>query len=232
MSWINRGMMVGQNLTFSNPIRRLTFANSVTVSDKSGARVPMNTQAGDFLLHVEFSQGLAASPTIAVPTGFTHMSNTSCSAPRISVATSYKIANGTEANTTLSTAMAGDDEETSHLLVFRPVGFSISSVSYSISSEQTSSNPASQIIDASAVPYPVIIFGYYGTLTVNAFSPRTFTGATEDAEIEELDSGPDLISYLKYKVYTDQNGPIPVITIDMEDEGLGNSLVAGYIRLL
>lgn len=177
---------------------------------------PAGIQAGDLLVLLD--RAVAGSlPTKVIPTDFVEIddANNGSSARQV---VSYKIADGSEASASL-TGMDGSVDRKA-LYVFRG-DKAITAVNVSTpNSEQTSGNPASQSVLASAGAAPLIVFGCYG-VSSGSVDPRTFT-PTKDGEINE---GTNF--YLAYRI---DNSAGQDTTVDMDDEGDVNILQSFYIE--
>lgn len=202
-------------------ITDLAVADSAT-STSHTITVPASVQAGDLLVLSDFAfnTGTTSIPTNVVPSGFTQVQTASMAsgnpdAFRLTV--SYKIADGTEASTSITGMNSAF--ESKRLYVFRAsAAISAASVA-SVNSQATAGNPSPQPITSSGGAVPLVVLAAYAADgTVN---PRTMTPAKDG----ELGSGQH---WLAYKIY---NSSPADVSADMDDEGDANILISCYIAV-
>lgn len=199
----------------------LLDSNSVVGSTVT---VPAGVQSGDLIVISDWVRH-SSTPTEVIPSGFTVLHNSGLLNSRRRLILSYKIAAGTEGGT-LITGMSGNEGNYKVLMVFRanftPSGISPGTPAFTT----TDGNPTEQVIGAAGEPTPGIVFAVYASFDgASVVDPRTFTGATMDAELSA-----NVRHYLKYKIFNGGSTPADV-TIDMDDEGSSNTLQGIYITL-
>lgn len=208
-------------VTSLSQIASTTSSNSATVTGSA------SIVAGDLLVLLDAVWNLGANPPASsVPTGFTSIVTSSLGTANATRATlSFKIATGAEASASI-TGMTGTGGASKILTVFRG-NVAITSAS-ALDPEQTSTdaNPAALTVNASSgTPPLVVVAGYSSSAAVN---PRTFTvGGSAAKDGEQNGTGTLLDDWLAWKIYN--SSPADVV-IDMDDEGLSNTLVAAYIQ--
>jgi hypothetical protein len=178
--------------------------------------VPGTVQAGDLIILSDFSSDKVGAPSLVTPSGFTNWINVAGDFTRVAV--SYKIATGSE--TTL-TGMSEGFIDDKILAVFRP-DVAITTITASTPTTQiTDGNPSAQNIVATNGTLPLIAFGFYANNS-GTINPRTMSPAAT----AELNGGAINYHYLKYQL---QNASLVDVSIDMDDEGFGNTLAGGYL---
>lgn len=206
----------------------ITLFGSSTADSSSTFDVPASVLAGDLIVVLDLStHNSGSAPTTVVPTDFTSIVNTLAPDGDQRQILSYKLAVGTEGGTTL-TGMEDDGvtvRACKCLYVFRrsPVAGSLTVAG--VVSTSVNTNPAAQNITASSGVVPLVVIGGYGCFN-SPISPRTFTPA-KDGEIFGM-IGSDDTMYLAYKIY---NSSPANVSIDMDDEGSGNTLQGCYIQM-
>lgn len=185
---------------------------------------PADIIAGDLLVMLDRASNNAFGgvPASVTPSGFTSIGNISVSASGITGIRQtfwYKLAVGTEASSTL-TGMDGTATDKKALLVFRGNVPATTLTLVSVGGEATDGNPTAQNVTAGTGVPPLVVLGGYGSQS--AVSPRTFS-TTKDGEIN-----PDTLLYLAWKIY---NSAPADSSIDMDDEGTGNTLQSCYIQM-
>lgn len=209
---IRTGASAGGVTTLSHQANVISSANTITG--------PSSIQSGDLLILWDTAQNsVTPIPTDTVPTGFTRSFTIGISTPAfLRYTASYKIADGTEADATL-TGISGTAGAVKAMYVFRG-NVPIKTTSASVADNQsTAGDPASQTASASGANTPLVVIGCYESS--GTIDPRTFTPA-KDGEI----SNPSNDHYLAYKIYNDSPANV---TIDMDDEGIINALGSFFI---
>lgn len=182
---------------------------------------PAGIIAGDLIVCLNIAESGGAGPTTAVPSGFTSINNVTVTTPGSNVQRSilsYKLAVGTEASSTL-TGMVG--AYTLIILVFRGNAPAALLTVASVNGQATAGNPTAQSVTASGGVVPLVVLGAYWTQGV--VNPRTFT-PTKDGEV----SNGSQSGWIAWKIY---NASPANVSIDMDDEGDGNSLQSCYIQM-
>jgi hypothetical protein len=203
----------------------MAFATSLTVpasatSTATTITAPADIQAGDVLLLLDKASDIdGGSPTAVVPTGFTNISTLNDTSVQTQIC-SYKIADGSEASSTI-TGMVGGNNVRKAMIVIRPDAPATAVNVGSLGAEISNANPAAKSVTASAGSPALIVIGAYGNAFA-AISPRTFS-TTADAEIT-----PATNLYLAYKIY---NSSPADTSIDMDDEGTSNALQGFYLEV-
>lgn len=194
----------------------VTFQASVT-STASTITAPSSVVRGNLLVlfDLAFNGDGAGSVTSVVPSGFTEVFNLVSLTTRRTIA-SYKIADGTEANTNI-TGMNGASSNFKILLVFSTVN-AVSASAFDIATETTSGDPVAQTINAQNQPTPLVCFAFMrqATVTGQSFSPTQDGSVTNSA----------LTAY--YKIY---NANPQNVTVDCGDGGAINILASFYIQV-
>lgn len=204
----------------------LTSITQVGTSTSTGATInfPAGIQAGDLIVLVDRAIGsFNTLPTDVTPSGFTLIGTVNQAAtgsPFVSVRQNlwYKLATGSESGALTGMDGAGSDHKA--MYVFR--GNKAASVLTvgSVGGQSTDSDPTAQNVTASSGVAPLVVIGAYGS--TGTVDPRTFS-TTKDGEIN-----PSVNCYLAYKIY---NSAPADSSIDMADEGSGNSLQSCYIQM-
>lgn len=210
----------------AEPATTLTQVASATAANSTTIVCPGTVQAGDLLVLWDRSEQVAAPPVASViPAGFTSINDQQGPVGGFAhMIMSCKIADGSEAGANL-TGMSGTEYAHKALYVFRgdkPI--SAINIQDSSSSDETGSNPAAIVLNASGGAVPLVVLAGYtvyqgggGTIVVD---PRSFSPA-KDGEINPHGS-----LYLAYKIY---NTSPADVTIDMDDEGGENCLTGCFI---
>ena len=200
------------------PVTTLTFFGSATAASGATITAPASIIAGDIIIIADRALNNSGLPTLVVPTGFTSISALALTDTRQIV--SYKIAAGTEGGTNI-TGMSGTNANKKAMYVLRPSSVPTKVIPLSVNGQITDSNPGAQTVTSSAGAVALAAFAVYGTDS-NPITPRTFSPAP-DGEIT-----PATNFYLAYKIY---NSSPANISVDMDDEGLGNALQSFYIQV-
>lgn len=190
----------------------------VASASNSANVVCPSVNAGDLIVHLDYSLNNIGSPTTVIPTGFTQITNNVAGSVARQIA-SYKIAAGSEGGTTL-TGMSGNIATRRIVVTFRRSPVAIAATVSTPNGEGTSGNPALQNVAASGGVAPLIVFGCYGS--DGSVDPRTFSPA-KDNEVAQATN-----LYLAWRV---DNGAGQDTSIDMDDEGNANILQSFYIAL-
>lgn len=206
----------------------ITFIASTTSTASATITAPATINAGDLLILADSARNGVGAPTTVVPAGFTSIINTlldTVVSGQVRNIASYKIADGTEDGATI-TGMNGTITDTKIMLQFRrdPVT-SVASVE-DVTGEGTTGNPASQTVNALGQVPPLIVFAVYKA-TSSSVDPRTFSPA-KDAEVNANDAGGPDDLWFAYLIY---NSSPADVTVDMDDEGIGNLLQSFLIEL-
>lgn len=198
---------------------------------------PAGITAGNLLVMVDLVWG-GSSPTTAVPTGFSAISNVTNSNRRQIL--SYKVADGTEAGATLTGMTAGAFITRKSLICFRG-GKKITTASSNDPDGILTADPSAQTITSGSGTAPLVVIGAYTSHmtsvgTTGPIDPRTFTvsgSPAKDGEFENTGTNSsDLWSsvWIAWKVYFHNQTPANVV-VDMENEGSANGLQSCYIAV-
>ncbi len=192
-------------------------------STTSSVTYPSGIQAGDLIVVLDFARS-PSQPSDVNPSGYTLIQRSavieSGGFAAQKLASWLKIATGSETGSL--SLMNGSSSNAKVIVVFRG-GSPISSAAIQDpDSETTTSNPAAQSVSASGGDTPLIVLGFYSSSS--AISPRTFSPA-KDGEVGASNN----LGYLAWKIY--ESSPADV-SIDMDDEGAGNSLHSCYVELV
>lgn len=208
----------------ARPYKGMTLSQ-VASATSTGATItgPASIQAGDLLVLWDraFDSG-GPLPSTVVPTGFTSISNVN-DGVEIRAILSYKIADGSEASASL-TGMSGATDVDKALYVFRGDPVIETATPLDVEGQIVDTNPTSHTVGASAGAVPLVIIAGYATADFTEggpIDPRTFSPAKDG----EITPATDL--YLAYKIY---NSSPADVTVDMDDEGINNTLVTCYIE--
>lgn len=185
-----------------------------STSSSSTISVPAGTKAGDLLVLIDYGYLLSGS----APSGFTEI--TSIAGGDFSVMASYKIAAANETN--LTGRVPGEGYAPKVLAVLRGSAPISSATAAGVQkSGPTNSNPASISVTASGGTAPLLVLGFYASEGV--INPRTFS-PSKDSEVGHGNS--DGYIAWRFDLASGQD-----TTIDMDDEGSGNSLIGCYLQL-
>lgn len=190
----------------------LAFRSSAT-STTSTIVAPSDIIASDLLVLFDVAFNASGFPTAVTPfTAF--LNNTNLTVRRIMF--SKKIADGTEAGTTL-TGMNGTSGNTKILMVFSTNG-ATSSTEFDIGYQATDATPTSQTITSSSGTPPLISIGFIrqATTTSQSFSP------TQDGSINNQ------VITTYYKIY---NSSPSNVTVSCGDGGNNNILASFYLEV-
>jgi len=136
---------------------------------------------------------------------------------------SYRILDGTETEIPAYSG-AGFLGSRRNCFVYRPAGLLSGVAVLGAGAERTDGNPSAITVPCSASASFTIAVAQYGCDgSGGAINPRTFTGATPDAE--------STIQVYNYAKAAGQAAPASNVTVDMDDEGNGNQIVGFYIEL-
>jgi hypothetical protein len=195
----------------------------LSATSGSGATItfPVGIQAGDLIVLVDYAFNGAAIPSTVTPSGFTIISNV-VDALGTRAILSRKLAAGTESGAL--TCMASTDANQRVMVVFRGNEAAISLTVGSINGQITDGNPTAQNVTASGGVAPLVIIGAYNSSGI--ISPRTFTVGGVGAKDGEVDISTR--GYLAWKIY---NSSPSDASIDMDDEGSGQTLQSCYIQM-
>lgn len=191
-----------------------------STSNVTTITAPADIQVGDFLILADFAE-LGDG---AIPAGFTSLKN-NVSGTGLRQILSGKIADGTEGGTSLSGQGSGNNGVRRKVMaVFRP---DVPATTFTLGDphgEVTVTDPADQIVAASAGAGPLIVLAAYGTFD-GTVDPRSMSPA-KDGEVSDAGSG----LYLAWKIY--DSAPADV-TVGMEAEAgsVGNALQSCYVSL-
>lgn len=200
-------------------ITSITNPSSAT-STTSTITAPSDLQAGDFLLLFDCASTSLSPPTVVTPTGWTALD--SQSGTSMTDAMSYKIADGTEAGSSI-TGMNGGYSNRKLLVVFRGNVPFIAATIQSKVKQITASNPTSKTITSgSATTSILVIASWSDQIDSNDISPRTQSPTMTEVN----NTTHQYIGWIPYysSGWTDQ-------TFDMDDEGADNALMGCYIEL-
>ena len=200
----------------------LSFHDSV-VSSGSTVTGPSGIQAGDLLVCWDVVVQTSTEPLIPL-SGFTLITSDGDTGNDQYCVLSYKIADGSEASASIS-GMSGADSNTKLLLVFRPDNPITTANVQDATITQTSGDPGSEVISASAGAAPMVVLGAYAALT--SISSESFSPAN-DGEIERQPGTFLANANLRYKIY---NSSPANVTIDMGDEGASSTMSGCYIEV-
>lgn len=200
-----------------NRVLHTLSEHASATSTASTVTGPSTIIAGDILvLWDRASNAVAPAPSSVTPTGFSNVLDFTIG-PTKGMA-SVKVADGSEASASI-TGMDGSASDRKMLYVFRGNIPATTATAQDAASEGTDGNPAAQTANASGSTKPVIVIGCYGS--GSAVDPRTFSPA-KDGEISAATN-----AWLAYKIY---NSSPQDVTIDMDDEGLQNTLGSFYLE--
>lgn len=199
-------------------ITSITNPSSAT-SSASTVTAPADLQMGDLLILFDCGSTGGSPPSAVTPSGWTQIDTQAGTSMRDSMC--YKIADGTEASTSI-TGINGGYSNRKILAVFRAnvpiVRVSVSSVSKEI----TGSNPTSKTISASGGTAPLLVIASWSNqIDSSAISPRT-----QSPTMTEISNTTH--QYIGWVAYTSSPSDQ---SFDMDDEGFDNALMGFYIQL-
>jgi hypothetical protein len=198
-------------------------ANAVSVLTTITA--PADIIEGDMLVLLDSAGNvLAAAPSTVVPSGFTSIVNTTGSDGGVTnyrQIASYKLADGSEASSSLTGMASNAGIVRKVLLVFRPDVPASTLTPADPDGQATTGNPTSQTVTASGGTPPLGVFGCYGS-DGTAISPRTMSPA-KDGEVNSTTG-----CYFAWKIY---NTSPAAVSVDMDDEGSMNILQSFYVQV-
>lgn len=189
----------------------------------SSITIPNGVQAGDLIVYAGWGDGGSSAPTWNNPSGFTTIYNQNSgiqSFGNYTLVVACKISNGTEGGDSFTTITGS--ARNSMIFVLRG---NVPLVSFGSATDVDffagATNPSSQTVTSSGGTPPLIVFGLYGS-DGTAVSPRTMSPAQDD-EYNATSSW-----YVAWKVYYDTPANV---SVDMADEGNGNTLGSFYLPL-
>jgi hypothetical protein len=196
----------------------LSFVDSVVSQDASSVTAPASVQAGDVLVLYDIAQGPLTVPPTTLPAGFTAISNIATGSGPGSLRSiiSYKLANGAEANVSLS-GLSGLFVDKVLVIMRRNPPASTLTVG-GINAQATEADPSAQLVTASGAAPPLVVFG---CSTGQSMNQRTMT-PPQDGQVTVAAT-----TWVAYKIFN--SGPSDV-SVDMGDEGVGNFLQSFYIQ--
>lgn len=194
-----------------------------TSLDSATITAPADIQAGDLLILMDVAWTIAITvPPTVVPTGFTSILNTSSASGMYGrTITSYKIADGSEASSSI-TGMAASLDNAKTLLVFR-ANMPISSVTVNdAAGEMTTNDPASQTISVGSSTTLALSFG--GFFGDSAGPTSVFTIGGSAADDGSVTNGNQTCKWR-----TDENSFSDIVA-DTGDAGFTNALHSFYMN--
>lgn len=203
-------------------VSALSFVASATAPTGSTVTVPAGAQAGDLgvFMDIAIGSGVAA----VTPSGHTVRLSADDGGVSARLIVSTKILTGAEAGNSI-TGMNGATQNNKKYLVFRPNG-PITSLASSVWTQQQSGNdPSPQSILAAGQTPPLVVLGiaFCNDNTSNQFD-------TESPAFDAVIGVGSSRMTVGYKIYNRGSTPADH-TIDMIDEGAGNWLAGGYLRV-
>jgi hypothetical protein len=222
--------------TFGNPpgsgaANEITFI-SVTSQAQHGGSVlmPSDINSGDIILALTSSEKEGGAQAAAYGTGFTSLQTLVPPQRPIGensyyarLCTSYKIAAGTEASTSIGGFMNTTHED-SHVFIYRPNFTPTTVTEQDVTTANTTGNPSSTVINGATSVEAIISYGFF----VGSGTPSvTWTGATADA------SPTGTLGYFKHAARTNgfNAGGGVDITADMNDTGNANGYITSYLEI-
>lgn len=204
------------------PVTSLSKATHATSENEDGTfACPADIIAGDLLVALSQGRWYSTGLTYGPYSGFILLKRT---APGSSNAfeTSYKIADGSEASSTLTGGLQCSTWVNTVLYVFRG-DVPINAVTPSIWNGQlTNSNPSAQTVSADGQATPLVVLAGWGEnatggqITTDSFTP------TRDGEV-------GVHSWRFQTAYKIYNSSPANVTVDMNDEGDQNNMQSGYL---
>lgn len=212
----------------AEPVRTLSvFTAAGVTGGGSSLLLPAGIQRGDLILvwDQKFISG-GTPPASVTPSGFTEIvSSTDSIAGRANW--SYRIATtGIEGGTSIA-GMSGANGSFFYIVLRGDVDINTVTV-LDTAGEITNGNPSGQTVNASGGVSPLAVVASWARSTLasgNAVNPRTFSPA-ETAEITDGST----IRFVKYKIYNITDTP-QSHSVDMDDEGSGNTLQSFYLEI-
>lgn len=188
-----------------------------TANTADSITFPADINSGDLLVVFGYSAGLVGSPSVTTPSGWTLVgSYKTLDANKTTLAIWYKIADGSEASSTVSSWFSGDFAALISSLTFRADKAITSAAGFDYEAIYTNADPSAQTVNASGGTAPIIVVGYSGNGTLT-LSP------TEDGSV---DSG--FSAYRSWKIYLSSPSDT---TVDTSDNGSGNTLQSCYFEV-
>lgn len=210
-------MHVVSRLASFNAIKMLhTLALVSATSYFNGSNTaPADIREGDLLVLYEY---VATGGAATIPSGFTTIHSNAISGGTRATS-SYKIADGTEGGSTLSTTTSGGQND-KILYVFRGNVPIRQVVAVHSGHQDANGNPAAVVVASGSGRVPMVVIGGFGS--TGAPNSRTMS-PTEDGSAGGTNAGQSL-----YKIYNFANTPADV-TVDMGDNGNQNSVDGYYL---
>ena len=193
----------------------IAFRSSSTSDNLSTITAPSDIIAGDLIVLYDRATNSSGFPTSVIPSGFTTILNNTHESTRRTIC-SYKIANGTEAGTTI-TGMDGASADVKTILVFSTNGATTASF-FDVEFQSTDGNPVAQTINASSGSPPLVVIGFIRQVTTTSQS----MSPTQDGTVVNGQN----TAY--YKIY---NSSPADVTFDCGDGGNANALMSFYLEV-
>lgn len=194
-------------------LSRVSFVTSTAATQFNGSlTMPSSIEAGDIII---VGQEWYKNTTADYPgSGFTSISNLKLSSYYYKNHVSYKIADGSEAGTSISgfADQSANNSTSAGIYVYRPNAEVKTVTQVNKYTYLGTGNPAVNILYGSTSDAATIALAVAGS---NNYPGITFTGATADAEVN-LNNG---LADLRMRAYGANKGESVDITTDMTDVG-------------
>lgn len=209
-------------------VSSLTFRAAANGSASDTCSLPTGSAIGDLAVLFDMAKNDSTTiPTEVTPSGWTQaLASTGLSQGAISGSmrqvVSYKVLTNADITAGSVTGMTANDR-VKRMLAFIPDASITTVTPGSWNQELTSGDPASQTVTASGQQTPLVVFGMiFDNNAAPAFS-------TESPAFDATGTVTDGCGIrVGYKVY---NSSPSNHSVDMNDEGGGNALVSGYLRV-
>jgi hypothetical protein len=215
MSFLPGHFPAGAAAASGIPLSSVNFVAFSSSTDGATTTIPDQVKAGDLIVVAET---VGYDATEVTPTGFTLIANVQSN---MATVWSYKIADGTEGNTSLTGTDAAFEARI--IMVFRGnvqiTGVSVGSL---LSSGPTGADPAGFEITSGSGLSPLIVFASF------AAADGTLTGVSATAADMTLHALSYGQMYAIFKIY---NSSPANISVDMADSGFQNTMVGFYLQL-
>lgn len=200
----------------------LSFVASAGASASTSVTIPPTAQSGDIGVIVSHAvnQNGSGNPTDVTPSGWTKATTNAGNelfGRNVRVSIYQKVLTSGDPNSSV-TGLSGDADQEQICLVFRPSN-PVSSLSNTVTNGQvTNIDPSSQTVGAQTEPYLVIGEAGASNDGVGALNPISPSSPAPDGStyVERMEVG--------YWIYNIDEGTS--VTIDQDDEGLGNALTS------
>jgi hypothetical protein len=192
-----------------------------STSSSESITLPANILDGDLVILYDLAENIVGAPSTVVPAGFTSLVNTTVLSRAI---VSYKIAVSTDSSSS-KTGMNGSGTNSKLAIILRFNERVLGVTAGGTAGEQAGSDPSAQVVPSGSAVSPLLVVAAYGIGGGATVSPRTMTPA-KDGE-QNYAGSKDL--WLAWKLLF--ASPVDV-TVDMDDEGVDNTLQSGYLSLI